>query len=181
VVTRLTIMPGCRALKALMRDARAAVALEFALVAPMLIGLILAVLNTALIFLAQQGLETAAENGGRIIMTGQAQQGGMTQAQFKTAACASLPPFLQCGRLYIDVTAVTNFSDATLTAPTFTYDSNGNVSNSFSYSTGARGDCGGAADVSVADLERAIRAEADQHFGGNRMLMATSVLKTEYY
>lgn len=165
-----------------MRDSRAAVALEFALVAPMLIALILAVLNTAMIFLAQQGLETAAENGGRIIMTGQAQQGSMTQTQFKTAACASLPPFLQCSRLYIDVAAVSSFSDATLGAPTFTYDSSGNVSNSFSYSTGARG------GIVVARLmylwptsNGPFGLKLTNTSGGNRMLMATSVLKTEYY
>jgi Flp pilus assembly protein TadG len=164
------------------RDTRAAVALEFALVAPMLIALILAILNTALIFLAQQGLETTAENGGRLIMTGQAQQGSLTQAQFKTAACASLPPFLQCSRLYIDVTAVTSFSDATLSAPTFTYDKNGNVTNSFSYSTGARG---GIAVVRLMYLWPTSNGPFGltlvNQTGGNRMLMSSSVLKTEYY
>ena len=163
-------------------DSRGAVALEFALVAPMLIALILGILNTALIFLAQSGLETAAENAGRIIMTGQAQQAGMTQAQFKTAACASLPPFLACNRLYIDVASVSNFSDATLTTPTFTYDKNGNVTNSFGYATGARG------SIAVVRLmylwptsNGPFGLQLTNTSGNNRLLQSTSVLKTEYY
>jgi Flp pilus assembly protein TadG len=166
----------------LWQDTRAAVALEFALVGPMLIALILAILHTALIFLAQQGLETTAEATGRIIMTGQAQQSSMTQAQFKTAACATLPPYLQCSRLYVDVTSVANFSDASTAAPTFTYDNNGNVSNNFSFSTGARGSI---AVVRLMYLWPTANGPLGLNFintaGANRMLLATSVLKTEYY
>lgn len=171
-----------RALSRLWRDTSAAVALEFALVGPMLIALILAILHTALIFLAQQGLETTAEAAGRIIMTGQAQQSSMTAAQFKTAACATLPPYLQCSRLYIDVTSVSNFSDASTAAPTFTYDSKGNVSNSFSYTTGTRG------SIAVVRLmylwpttNGPLGLNLTNTTGYNRMLLATSVLKTEYY
>lgn len=165
-----------------MGDIRGAVALEFALVAPMLIALIVAILNTALIFLAQSGLETAAEAAARIIMTGQAQQGGLTQAQFKAAACSALPPFLACNRLYIDVANVNNFSDATLTIPTFTYDKNGNVTNSFNYATGARG------SIAVVRLmylwptgNGPFGLQLTNTAGNNRLLLATSVLKTEYY
>lgn len=169
-------------LRGLHNNARGGVAMEFALVAPMLIALILAILNTALIFLAQQGLETAAENAGRLIMTGQAQSSSLTQAQFKTAACTYLPPFLQCNRLYIDVVSVSNFSDATLTAPVFTYDKNGNVTNSFSYSTGTRG------SIAVVRLLY-LWPTSNGPFGltltntsnSNRLLLASSVLKTEYY
>ena len=163
-------------------DARGAVALEFALVAPMLIALIVGILNTSLIFLAQSGLETTAENAGRIIMTGQAQQGALTQAQFKTAACASLPPFLTCSRLFIDVVSVNNFSDATLTTPTFTYYKNGNVTNTFSFSTGTRG---AIAVVRLMYLWPTSNGpwglKLTNTSGNNRLLLATSVLKTEYY
>jgi Flp pilus assembly protein TadG len=158
------------------------VALEFALIAPMLIALIVGILNTTLIFLAQSGLETSAEAAARIIMTGQAQNASMTQAQFQTAACATLPPFLQCSRLYVDVTNVTSFSSATLTVPTFTYDKNGNVTNTFNFSPGTRG---AIAVVRLMYLwptsNGPFGLQLTNTSGNNRLIQATSVLKTEYY
>jgi hypothetical protein len=38
----------------------------------------------------------------------------------------------------VDVTNVTNFSSANTALPTFTYDSNGNITNTFAYTPGRR-------------------------------------------
>jgi Flp pilus assembly protein TadG len=54
----------------------AAAAVEFALVAAPFLALIFAILETALVFFADQTLETAASNSARLIMTGQAQMAG---------------------------------------------------------------------------------------------------------
>lgn len=149
---------------------------------PAVLALVLATLHTALIFLAQEGLETAAENAGRLVMTGQAQQGGLTQSAFKTAACNSLPPFLTCSRLYVDVTTVSSYANAVTGVPTFTYDTNGKVTNTFSYSTGTQG-----AIVVVRLMylwptaNGPLGLQLSNTSGNNRLLLATSVLKTEYY
>ena len=105
----------------------------------------------------------------------------MTQTQFKAAACAALPPFLACNRLYVDVTSVSNFSDATLSVPTFTYDKNGNVTNTFSYSTGARGSIAVVRLMYLWPTGNGPFGLELTNSGNNRLLQATSVLKTEYY
>ena len=48
-------------------------ALEFAIVGPATIALLLAIMYTMLIYLAQQMLETAADSAGRMMLTGAAQ------------------------------------------------------------------------------------------------------------
>lgn len=90
----------------LWRDEGGGALIEFALIAPMFFALILAILNISLIFLTQAGLETAAEQAARLLMTGQIQTwgyapsgssytsynggSGMTAANFKAAICGQL-------------------------------------------------------------------------------------------
>jgi Flp pilus assembly protein TadG len=155
---------------------------EFALFGPMVIALLLGILHTALIYMAQQGLQSAADMAGRVVMTGQAQQAGMTQAQFKSAACAALPPFMSCNRLYIDARTVTSFASANTGAVTLTYNSSGAVTNTFSY------DLGGRDDIVLVRLmylwpvaNGPFGLNLTNQQGGNRMLAAASVLKTELY
>src|SRR6266581_1507167 len=55
------------------RNRRGSTVVEFALVAPMFIALLFAIIETALMFFASQVLETALQDSARLIMTGQAQ------------------------------------------------------------------------------------------------------------
>ncbi len=81
-------------------DDEAGASLEFALLAPAFIALILAITNTLLIYLAQEALETAAESAARLLLTGQAQtfqyytgstvHTGMSATQFTNAICGTL-------------------------------------------------------------------------------------------
>jgi Flp pilus assembly protein TadG len=165
-------------LNALWRDSRASPTIEFALVAPMFIALVLGVLNLALVYLAQQGLETTAEASARLIMTGQAQSysgttasgtayTGMTQADFKAAACKTLPPFLTCDRLLVDITTTNSFSAAVTSAPSLTYDASGNVQTQI---------------VVMRLLYRwPFAFKLGDALFANYPLMATSVLLTENY
>ncbi|MBB3953774.1 TadE/TadG family type IV pilus assembly protein [Novosphingobium sediminicola] len=132
-------LSGSRLGLRLWHDRAGAAMVEFALVGPAFIALIVAIFQTTFTFIAGQGLETATEASARLLMTGQAQSASYTADQFKTAACATLPPYLSCNNLYIDVTTASSFSSASLAAPTITYDSSGNVSNSFSYTPGSSG------------------------------------------
>src|SRR3546814_15486596 len=74
------------------------------------IVLLIAILQTSLVFFAQQLLETTAEDTSRVILTNQAQKAGTSQADFKSAACSTLPSFMNCNDLMIDVRTVNSFS-----------------------------------------------------------------------
>jgi len=158
------------------------VVIEFAMLAPLFIGLIMASLQVGLLYLSQQGLETAAEDTSRLVLTGQSQNAAQTAAQFKTSACAALPPYLSCSKLYVDITTASSFANATLTPPTFTYDSSGNVTNTFNYSTGSRNSIVVLRlmyIMPVVDIPFGLKMS--NAGGGKRLIMATAVFKNEIY
>ena len=103
----------------LIRGDEGAATVEFAIVAVPFLALVFAILETAFIFFAQQALQNAAVNAGRLIMTGQAQQNyqgsgqPMTASQFKTAACAAISGILNCNStLIVDVQTYPSFAAA---------------------------------------------------------------------
>lgn len=124
-------------------DERGTALLEFAFVAAPFIALLLAVLQTALLFFAQQSLETVAEKAARTISTGQAQTGnsghGLTKDAFKQQVCDSLPVYMDCGSLLVDVQTAASFADIDTATPTITYDSDGNITSSTAYNYGSAG------------------------------------------
>ena len=65
------------------RNRRGSAAVEFALVAPVFFALLFAIIETAIIFFTSQVLETVTQDSARQIMTGQAQDANLSQAQFK--------------------------------------------------------------------------------------------------
>ena len=125
-------------------DAHATTAVEFALVAPLVIALILGAMQIAVIYLAQAELENAAEQAARLVLTNQAPASGSAgQASFKTSVCGYLPALFSCSSVMVDLEAQTvnaNSSDAlTMTPPTLTYNSSGQVTNSWNYDPGSPG------------------------------------------
>lgn len=164
------------------RDESAATAVEFAILFTPLVFLILASLQLSIIFFAGQCLQSAAITSGRQLMTGSAQQSGLTQAQFKTVVCNNSPMLFTCSNIMVDVESGTSFSGTSTSAPTLTYNAHGNVTNSFNYSTGGPGDI---VVLHVMYNWPVIAAPllpglADQS-NGDRLLVATSVFKVEPY
>lgn len=169
-------------LKRLCTCTRASVVVEFALLMPMFLGLIIGILQVGLLYLSQQGLETAAEDAARKVLTGQSQKAGQTAAQFKTSACSALPPFLQCNNLYVDVSTISAFSGAATSLPTITYDNTGAVNNAFAWSTGSKGSIVAMRlmyMLPVVDLPFGLKLSNQP--GGKRMIMATAVFRNEIY
>src|SRR3954464_11192177 len=79
-------------------------AVEFGLILLPFIAMMFAIMETALVFFAQQTLETAVADSARLIMTGQAQTGAFTQQQFKDAVCAKILGLFDCaGGIQVDV------------------------------------------------------------------------------
>ena len=126
-------------LSAFARDERGGTAVEFGLVAPIVVSMLLAALQVALVFLARTSLETATEAAGRLVMTNQVTNGAYTQAQFKTAVCAKLTAPLQCSGVYVQLQSQASLSNVSTTPPTLSYDGAGNVTNNFNYNSGGPG------------------------------------------
>lgn len=194
----------------LIENREGAAAIEFAIVAPAFIALVLAILYTALIFLAQQMLETAAQSAARLLLTGSAQTlklasgtVGMSASDFKTAICngttgtnasgqtvsiaPSLPPMLSCSRLTVNVSTASAYNVTSTAAPTFTYNSQGVLTaTNTGFSTQSGGD--GQSQIVVLQLiylwptgVGPLGLSFIDQPNGNRMLVATSVLTTEAY
>ena len=105
---------GC----ALRRDERAVTAVEFGLLAFPFFLIIAGILQTSVIFLASQVLESAVHDTSRQIRTGQVQQSGGTIETFRQQVCDRLfGLFPDCAGLHMRVVEVTNFQSATVVVP----------------------------------------------------------------
>ena len=182
-----------RGLIALRRDVRGATIIEFALVIGPFLALLFAILQNTLIYFAQEALETSVEAAARSVITGQAQatdasgsSSGMSQAQlqtnFKNVACKSLPDFMTCANLLVDVRSATSWSALDTSMPTITFDANGNVNNQMTYSLGSQG------SVIMVRLMYLWPVQAASMIpglatvsNGKHLIIATSVAKTETY
>jgi Flp pilus assembly protein TadG len=72
----------------LVGDETGSPAVEFALVFPIFIGIVLATLQAASIFLVKAFFESAAEEAARVVLTNQTST--LTAAQFQTEVCNQL-------------------------------------------------------------------------------------------
>jgi Flp pilus assembly protein TadG len=122
------------------KDRRGATAVEFALVAAPFIGLLAALIQTFLVFFAQELLESVVQQSSRQILTGQVQSQQLTQAQFHQVVCNQVAILFSCSGLMVDVQVATSWSSAGTSAPTLTYNSQGQVSNTWQFNPGNAGD-----------------------------------------
>lgn len=124
-----------------LRDRRAGAAVDFALTLFPFLIVLMVMINSALLLLAGQVLQTAATSAARLVLTGQAHSNNYTAAQFKNNVCASLAVMFNCAsNLYIDVESLppgSSFSSITLPGAT---NANGTVnSGGFNYNPGSPG------------------------------------------
>ncbi len=128
-----------RRLRAFGRDESAAAAVEFSLVAIPLLLLVLGALQLSVLFFAGQILQSSATNAGRELMTGKAQSAGMTSAQFAQLVCNPVSTLFDCNNVMVDVQSASSFAAVDTSPPKLTYDTNGKVTNKWSWSPGAAG------------------------------------------
>jgi Flp pilus assembly protein TadG len=121
------------------RAKRAATAVEFALIAPLFLGTLIAIIQTAVVLFAQQTLQTAAMEASRLFLTGQAQNNNWTSSQVLTQICPLLQPLFKCSSVQMNVANYSSFSSASTAAPTLTFNSSGAITNTFSYAPGTPG------------------------------------------
>lgn len=165
--------------RAFLADRQGSTAVEFALVATPFIGLLVGIIQTFLVFFAQQLLETAVNQSSRLILTGEAQAQSMNQTQFASAVCSSLPILFNCNNLMIDVEVASSWTTAGTGAPTLTYDNNGNVTNTWQFTPGNPGDI---VVVRVMYLWPVFTAPLLANLSNSkRLIMASSAFQNEAY
>jgi Flp pilus assembly protein TadG len=138
------LVAGFARTAALMRKRRlwgnqsGAAAVDFALVLAPFLAVLMAVMESALTLFANQVLQTATTNAGRLIMTGQAQNGGWNASQFQNVVCANLTVMFNCAsNLNIDIRSFSSFTSVSLPSVT---NANGTLTNNYVYQPGNPGD-----------------------------------------
>jgi Flp pilus assembly protein TadG len=96
--TALRILARCKILSRRLRRraTSGSAALEFAFVAPVFFALLLGIIQAGIVFFAQETLQNAVMDAGRLVRTGQAQATQMTQQQFRDLVCAEVSALLSC-------------------------------------------------------------------------------------
>ncbi len=155
-----------------------AVAIEFALIAIPFFLIVMATVQTAVVYMAQQELETVTEQASRYILTNQATS--YTQTQFANKVCAQVVALFNCSGLMVDVETAASFSSANTSAPSLTFNSSGQVTNTWQFSPGSNGDI-----VVVRVMYqwpiflKPFGFNLANLSNGNRLLMATAVFRNE--
>ena len=133
VRSRLTVRVVVRRFR---KNRKGSAAVEFALIMPLFVTLLIAIIELGLIFFAGQFLEAAVQDTARLIMTGQAQMAagsGYTADQFKQKLCEHLTTPIDCSNLSVDVQSFPQFSGINPGSPT---DANNNLKTKFLFSMG---------------------------------------------
>ena len=126
-------------LKTFQRHQAGSAAVEFAIILPVFLLMLVGMIQIPLVFVAGQHLETATTQVGRLIQTGQAQSQGMTPAQFRTALCNQMGSFLKCSAtsLRVEVRQLSGFASIPRGIPV---DEEGNFEEGVVYQPGNAGE-----------------------------------------
>jgi len=168
--------------KRLARNDRGAAALEFGLVAAPFLALLVALFQTAMVFFASRVLDEIVSKTSRYIMTGQAQQAGMSASGFAAYVCNQTLALFNCDDFMINVQNYNSFSSVTTSTPALTFNGTGQVTNSWAWSPGNPGDI-----VVVQVMYQwpvvlgPLGFNLSNLSNGNRLLVSTAVFKNEPY
>lgn len=120
---RKLMSPAIRRGQAFGPDERGVTAIEFAFLAIPFFTFITAIVETSLVFLAGQILDSAVQDSARLIRTGQAQTSSpaYTPEKYRAAICAGLYNMFDCDvaddKLRVSVTVITDFGAAAVGYP----------------------------------------------------------------
>jgi Flp pilus assembly protein TadG len=168
-------------------NSRGSAAVEFALIAPMFIALLFAILETSLMFFASQSLQTINENAARLIQTGQAQTAYANVSDYLSkVVCSPAPILFACtatngtaNAISVDIKSYSSFSNVNISSQI--------VNKNFDTSTLGYS-LGGSCDVVVARLfykwplfVTGLGYNISNLNGSQRLLVATSVFRNEPY
>jgi Flp pilus assembly pilin Flp len=160
------------------RNRQGSAAVEFAIVAPVFFALLFAIIETAIVFLASQVLETMVQQSARMVMTGQAQAKSYSQSDFHDYVCKQIPALFSCDSIYVDVQSYGSAFPGT--PPPSQIDGSKNFINNMKYCPGTGG------DVVVVRLfyqwplfVTGLGYDISNLAGGSRLLYATAAFRNE--
>jgi Flp pilus assembly protein TadG len=116
---------------------QAATAVEFALIAPAFLGVLIALFQTAVFLFAQMALQTAANEAGRYFMTGQVQNGGWTASTIQTKVCPMIQALFTCTNVIVIAQNYSSFAAANTSAPQLY--TNGVLNTNWAFDSGTPG------------------------------------------
>jgi Flp pilus assembly protein TadG len=152
-------------------------AVEFALVAAPFLGLLFAILETGMVLLAGQTLQTAAVQSARQILTGQAQTNGLSAGQFQNVVCGNISSLFNCASVYVNVQTYASFGSVSMLNPV----TSGNFNaGSMNYNPGGPGDIVVVQLFYQWPIIVPVPSLANLN-GGNRLLVATAAFRNEPY
>lgn len=170
-----------RSWTAIRGDRSGATIVEFAFVSMPFFALLIAIIQTSLVFFAQQALDTTSEKAVRTLVTGAVQKSNMSASAYKAQVCTKLPVFMKCANLMIDVRAANGFSSIDTSTPTITYDSSGNPNN-LQFSPGDTSRITIVRLMYVWDVAPGpLGFDLSTLSRGKRLMVSTSVFKAEPY
>lgn len=107
-------------LRRFVRGRSGATAVEFAMVAPMLFGVLFAIIETGTLYLRTTAIDAGVEEAKRLTLTGQIASSGDAVAQlgrFRTAFCDQAGWIIDCDEVKFDVRAFKVFGTASMPNP----------------------------------------------------------------
>ena len=91
-------------------------AIQFAIVAPVLLLFLFGIIETGVIFFAQSSLQNAADDTARLVRTGQVQVTGITKTQYISNVCSEMAGLVNSSNcnnnLKVDMEAFQTFASA---------------------------------------------------------------------
>jgi Flp pilus assembly protein TadG len=104
--------------RAFARDEQGVTVIEFAILALPFFTVIFAILETAIVFLSMQVLDSAVEDASRLIKTGRAQTAGYDMADFREVMCGyTFDLFGDCSKIKIQIKEISDFASVQTTPP----------------------------------------------------------------
>ena len=114
---RRLLAPALGRGRAFARDERGVTLVEFGILALPFFTVVFAIIETAMMFFAQQVLDSAVEDASRMVRTGQAQTQGFDLAAFRSYLCGYTFGLFNCDNIVIEVQRIASFSATTTTTP----------------------------------------------------------------
>ncbi len=114
------VAPALRGARRFHRDERGVTIVEFGILALPFFTIIAAILETSLVFFGSQILDSAVQDAGRLVRTGQLQSGPVADnslSGFRTKVCNGLYNMMSCNDVKVKVSVVANFDSATVNYP----------------------------------------------------------------
>lgn len=159
------------------REESGATAIEFGIVAAPFFALMIAIMEVALVYFANFSLENGLDQAARLIRTGQAQEQGFSQQQFKEAVCDNVGVLSSCLEgLKVEVVRYDNFGGV---SPSDPVDGDGQLRDDFGYDPGTGGDVVLVRAFYEWNLVAAIPGGLGNMPSGGRLIAAVATFRNE--